>query len=784
MAKYQDTFDSTEVVELRIHGVSNTPPASMLDIDPEQLQQVAGDEDTLIFRAEPEVSHKRRVRAYSWGNLTQGRNLALKNLQRALWMLLLPFAFANVALWTRQRPPETSETASRTDGLSAFWLRLFALSLTITFTLAVVGVALDQVVWQWMNPASTGNAADVGWLAFLRDSGVHDTSRSLTLGGAAAAAVMLIVWAVARRSFQYEAETGLVSTPAEGTELWDLASPDSPHSPFESRWFWRGNVQVSHLSRTHLTAVLSVITLATALPLVLPGDFDASGADRALYSLVCIVAVLTLMGAVVCLFLPVATRREANAWGGHVSAALVGVAAANTVMTLFCLSVWRVDVTPEGGLPWYAETVLWLSVFQVVVLLGLWVWSPKVQHARAAWKGRGAAVLATTGWFLALLYGATLLYYTADFLNGAGNPAGQDQSIVLPSALQVAAACVAPVLVALVLVAGSALLRIGTYTKTRYAELMAQEPTPPRTHRARRAHDVAKAQGLHDFLERDAVSWLGAIVFGGFLLSLGAAGYAVLQADGAEGASLEPGGVIPGLTGIGGRLLLLLAIALAFVAAQVYSGGTLRRVIGIVWDVATFWPRACHPWAPPSYAERCVPQLATYVGNRDAASSPGFILAGHSQGSVLAVATLWQLPRANRDRCALLTFGTQLRAFYGRTFPAFFDQEQLERLAGALTPGAGADSGNSPPPRWRSLWRPTDPIGYPVLDRDGADDDASGPLAPVDHGPVKDPDSLSPPVNDYIDPRIWGHTDYWVEADYEAEAELLAAALRSPAGAP
>ncbi len=83
MAKYQDTFAPDDVVELRIHGVSNTPPASMLDIDPDQLQQVAGDEDTLIFRADAEVSPKRRVRAYSWGNLTQGRNLALKNVQRA-----------------------------------------------------------------------------------------------------------------------------------------------------------------------------------------------------------------------------------------------------------------------------------------------------------------------------------------------------------------------------------------------------------------------------------------------------------------------------------------------------------------------------------------------------------------------------------------------------------------------------------------------------------------------------------------------------------------------------
>jgi hypothetical protein len=200
-------------------------------------------------------------------------------------------------------------------------------------------------------------------------------------------------------------------------------------------------------------------------------------------------------------------------------------------------------------------------------------------------------------------------------------------------------------------------------------------------------------------------------------------------------------------------------------AAGATAGGS--RPLGIVWDITCFLPRTGHPFGPPCYAERAVPEIAGRLHHwlaRD--ESRRAILAAHSMGAVLSVAALGLLAsaaetRKNLDRIALLTFGVQLRPFFGRMLPELLGPDVLGthrslpprfsdpdpwsadlaaqqsaqrlppdppppapgapalrppigRVTGTLLP-AGVDTAPSAKVRWISLWRLTDYLGYPAF---------------------------------------------------------------------
>ncbi len=83
------------------------------------------------------------------------------------------------------------------------------------------------------------------------------------------------------------------------------------------------------------------------------------------------------------------------------------------------------------------------------------------------------------------------------------------------------------------------------------------------------------------------------------------------------------------------------------------------RRSGMLWTLGMFWPRAVQSSAPPCYAERAVPELARRItvltdrGHR-------VLIAAQSHGSVLAVASILQLPPHVLDKVALLTHGSPL----------------------------------------------------------------------------------------------------------------------------
>jgi hypothetical protein len=144
------------------------------------------------------------------------------------------------------------------------------------------------------------------------------------------------------------------------------------------------------------------------------------------------------------------------------------------------------------------------------------------------------------------------------------------------------------------------------------------------------------------------------------------------------------------------------------------------------------------------------------------------VLAGHSQGSVIAAATVLQLvddeaDRQTLDSLALLTYGSVLRRLYSHYFPAYFGHDVLIDLARRL-------------PRWRNLWRLSDQLGGPIdFDRDTlaalVRDDW-----PTDRRLV-DPTYRAGPGS-----RPAGHSHYPTDPAFQQQVGELAAAL--PHGEP
>jgi hypothetical protein len=232
---------------------------------------------------------------------------------------------------------------------------------------------------------------------------------------------------------------------------------------------------------------------------------------------------------------------------------------------------------------------------------------------------------------------------------------------------------------------------------------------------------------------------------------------------------------------------LFLAGLLVGLLRQDYSNPARRKTIGAIWDVGTFWPRATHPFAPPCYAERAVPelvdrvriltgtvtedpadpawqQIAAHLRDADSTDSPDLsvppgpvLLTGYSQGSVIAPAVVAQLPDdGTLGQTALLTLACPVRRLYGRAFPAYFGLEQRQTLARLLHAGDGGPAAL----RWKNLVRRTDYIGSWIFANPAPGVPDPVQIQPEVDQPCWDPVSISADV-DPTPPPIHYHSGFW-----------------------
>jgi hypothetical protein len=171
--------------------------------------------------------------------------------------------------------------------------------------------------------------------------------------------------------------------------------------------------------------------------------------------------------------------------------------------------------------------------------------------------------------------------------------------------------------------------------------------------------------------------------------------------------------------------------ALIFVVSR-GRGGKLHETLDIVADVIAFWPPEWHALAGASYRDLVMHGLLA----TEKRASGRILLAGHSQGSVLAYWFVLHHAR-NPSRIDLLTCGSPIESLYSVAFPSFFD---LSTHRDALTRVRS----------WSNVWRDTDPIATPLR----PDEEEATPGVRNVQSP--DPSAEGGPV--------LGHGDYWTDA--------------------
>lgn len=774
------TIDASDfIIELRTHGVSGTPPESMLNTS--AVVQVWGDETGRFFRPSDTLGNDvwevasievegatqpvRRFReGYHWGKMTSGGR------KQALWALLVPFALVNLSQW--MVPPATpGRCGVAVVAILRALVRVVGLGLTIVLMAQWTVLVADIVAVQCLSQrVCLESVTPVNWF--------RDHPLAITI--AVLLAVAVPVFLASRITVQSREKIGgaersdyngaRVKQDAEAAraELKGAVTEPIPNIARPDFYERRGNAPARTLH--------AMVGLAGAA-MVLSGG--ASALSRGAVSITWWIAlVIIVIGVVFALFMDDPRGSGGRFWRGRwVTLALFdhsrwrglwwGAAALDLIAAAYFSFMPMLD-TPASGWTDGIDALL-QSLFVALAVLCL---AALVVALVAAWRSRRAffgddrkdAVpkeFRPWAWGIAA---AVVLPFAA--LLGAGLGTGLAQTaqnclttgckprllstppddaaladIVLPTSYD-AIALLWGITGAVVLAAALVLLpggRLHAAVRRRFdvPELVQGGDSSLRTTwflagikvRADRilfgvvlvaviAGAVSALVVPTRFVEFvDDYAWVEWIV-----TALGLVWLADWLGDDTRDQWVQL------LQSVGLLVLGAIIIGLLYAIYNAYRRpDSAGRSLGVLWDLASFWPTESHPLVPPCYARKAIDDLTVRVLEyRRHYPNARIVLCGHSQGSTLMYATVLRLAKLDAgtlSKVGLVTHGSQLQWAYGRAFPDMLSYFSHLEVMTALDR------------RWHNLVRFSDPLGGPVLSWNRKADGGrlSGAALPIQH---------------------------------------------------
>ncbi|WP_062385873.1 hypothetical protein [Demequina iriomotensis] len=796
------------VIELRIHGVSGTPPEGLL-AEPPIL--VAGGGDTGFYRGAAHVGRIAKagepgfVEAYSWGGLTSGGRV-----RSALRVLLLPFALINVAGWmlpgvwasapeaetasdkddattlADRRPTVPTEVDARTMQRSAwhtFAARVIALCMTAIATMGAYWVA--------------SIAVERGTKPFGSNTGISEEWRAAIALGVAVLALLGWSLIAMRRSDKRVQRQG--AAPTEAMVRSPATAPKK--EGISVARLWSAGALTRSLSHIHTLAGLGVASLLYATETDSARPFYV-GVGYVALSVIALV-VEAVKGALIRLpkgvrplaYAVVVTVGVWTAWGTSTAGARLsslaeplGKGFLTVALLAFALTLVQAGFAPDGGptiARWhsaifatlgFATAVTGVSGSAVVlnrVLDGAAAHTPPTPVMLiAAFAGVLTVCVLACG--VLWRWNATKGVGTTEWFKGLRKLAEKARSVLGVAALAFGAVVVLGLVVGVIVVmpgeapepgslaAGFGWGALGWIPVAAVVGFLAAS-------RIRR--NVAKGAVA---CVTTAAALAGALgLWHWALVALGknskeeAFGLASSHADDAFATF---------------SILAAFVTPLAAVGLFMFRGSAsvgIRRPVGVIWDLVSLWPRFFHPWAPVPYSDTTFPDLqerVTALLANDAKAT--VIVSAHSQGAIIALPALQGLQGTSattavpgKDRLRLLTYGQLLNVHYRWLFPWIFNPH--------LFADVGTLVRNEERTGWINLYRQTDPLGHPVNDPPGEDDWENVPDPPT---PDEDPYSFTPGPPGK--PRTLNHGNYQYGARYEEALKELSRTGASTPDAP
>jgi hypothetical protein len=750
---------SNGLIELRVHGVGGTTPEDLLaDLAP---QQVSGDRIAGFYRTAdlPRDGQRlpRRVEAYSWGGLTS------RSAWRVLWVLLFPFALANVAGWMCARRVHQSP---RWFSFHRAMARLSALALTLNLLLFIAMTSMDLVAYQCGGQRSCAGNSTL--LRFLRWPSLADyPTRRILVGALIPFGVVLILAVLTWRSIgRYEH----VRPPFKGEQapVPPATSAAAANLGLQDQQFWDGQASARSLGMLHVAAGFAFVALVATG--TVQNTLSRSGlthpAGLQPWIPLLLGAVALALSVIIAMF---------NSCPTFVAVGLVAAAGIACV-----LAVWFALAQPRmtqgyGALPGMNTTIDLtftgiLAPMILIFLVSAWprrgtsgqsrqakpVRDSSDAESRNAFRWLGPFVVVTVAAITLNAVMVGTMIRIADWLGtislrgstGTASPAETHGQPTLYFSPVVGRLTPYLVLGPLALVVVFALIAAVTHLRIPKSETAAirklytrrsvepgdhpDDPVFARPHSENEAekawqYTTVAAPGRNEHCEDGrSERWIASVARArriaripreaDLLLSTMAAGTVLMVVILVIRSSRyhHPPWATSWMITTGSWVAAWLPVLVILLLRSGWGNLTARRHIGVLWDVLTFWPRAYHPLAPPSYAERAVPELQRRLWFLHD-SGARTMVAAHSQGAIIAAAALVQdlvpttqegsPPEPEQTNVALVTFGAPLRTLYGWAFPAYFNGTVFDRLAGPTRVRT-----------WRNLYYETDYIGRDVLE--------------------------------------------------------------------